>query len=82
MAVQTKTIDYADGDTPLEGYFAWDNAAPGPRPGVLIVHAWAGRAPSKKKSRANSLASVTQVWRWMFMARACSVMTQRKTPSS
>ena len=49
MAVQTKTIDYADGDTPLEGYFAWDNAAPGPRPGVLIVHAWAGRSPFEEE---------------------------------
>ena len=27
MAVQTKTIDYADGNIALEGYFAWDNAA-------------------------------------------------------
>ena len=49
MAVQTKTIVYADGDTALEGYFAWDNAAPGPRPGVLIVHAWAGRSPFEEE---------------------------------
>ena len=50
MAVQTKTIDYADGATALEGYFAWDNAITGPRPGVLIVHAWAGRSPFEEEA--------------------------------
>ena len=49
MAVQTRTIDYVDGDTALEGYFAWDNAVSGPRPGVLIVHAWAGRSPFEEE---------------------------------
>jgi len=49
MAVQTRTIDYVDGDAALEGYFAWDNAVSGPRPGVLIVHAWAGRSPFEEE---------------------------------
>ena len=49
MAVQTRTIDYVDGDATLEGYFAWDNAVSGPRPGVLIVHAWAGRSPFEEE---------------------------------
>ena len=49
MTVQTKTIDYTDGDAALEGYFAWDDAVSGPRPGVLIVHAWAGRSPFEEK---------------------------------
>ena len=49
MAVQTRTIDYVDGDTALEGYFAWDDTVSGPRPGVLIVHAWAGRSPFEEE---------------------------------
>jgi dienelactone hydrolase len=40
--VQTKQITYRQGDTPLVGYLAWDDAAHGKRPGVLIVHEWWG----------------------------------------
>jgi dienelactone hydrolase len=32
-----------DGDTVLEGFLAWDDAVDGPRPGVMVSHAWAGR---------------------------------------
>ncbi len=42
MDIRTQTVDYADGDTPLEGYFAFDGSAEGPRPGVLVVHEWWG----------------------------------------
>ncbi len=42
MAVETQTIDYADGELALRGVMAFDPAA-GPRPGVLVAHAWAGR---------------------------------------
>lgn len=39
--VKTKVIEYAQGDTPLRGFLAWDDAAKGKRPGVLVVHeAW------------------------------------------
>ncbi|WP_306304484.1 dienelactone hydrolase family protein [Methylogaea oryzae] len=41
--LQTKTIDYCDGATRLQGYLAYDDAKPGPLPGVLIAHPWAGR---------------------------------------
>lgn len=41
--LQTKTLDYFDGDTRLQGYLAYDDANPGPLPGVLIAHPWAGR---------------------------------------
>ena len=41
-AVQTKTIEYKQGDQVLEGYLAWDDATAGPRPGVLVVHEWTG----------------------------------------
>jgi dienelactone hydrolase len=43
MTVQTRTIEYTHGDTLLEGFFAWDDAIAGPRPGVAVAHAWAGR---------------------------------------
>ncbi len=40
--VQTKEITYKQGDTALVGYLAWDDAASGKRPGVLVVHEWWG----------------------------------------
>jgi dienelactone hydrolase len=41
-AVQTKTIEYKDGDATLKGVLAWDDAVTGKRPGVLVVHEWWG----------------------------------------
>lgn len=43
MAIQTKTIDYSDSGDTLEAFVAWDDAHAGPRPGVVVAHAWAGR---------------------------------------
>ncbi len=37
-----KTVDYRQGDTVLEGYLAYDDAAEGKRPGVLVIHEWNG----------------------------------------
>ena len=36
-------IEYRDGETLLEGFLCYDEALPGPRPAVLINHAWEGR---------------------------------------
>ena len=47
MSIQTRLIDYVDGDTVLEGFLAWDDANDGPRPGVMVSHAWAGRSESE-----------------------------------
>ena len=41
--MKTDYIDYNDGDTALEGYFAWDETAQLPRPLVLVAHDWSGR---------------------------------------
>ena len=41
-AIQTKEIEYRQGETALQGYLAWDDAAKGPRPGVIVVHEWWG----------------------------------------
>jgi dienelactone hydrolase len=40
--VQTKEVTYKQGDTELQGFFAWDAQAKGKRPGVLVVHEWWG----------------------------------------
>jgi dienelactone hydrolase len=40
--VQTKEIEYKQGDTPLQGFLAWDDAAKGKRPGILVIHEWWG----------------------------------------
>lgn len=41
-AVQTKEVEYRQGETTLQGLLAWDDAAKGRRPGVVVVHEWWG----------------------------------------
>lgn len=36
-------IEYQHNGTVLEAYMAWNDALGGPRPGVLVSHAWGGR---------------------------------------
>jgi dienelactone hydrolase len=36
-------IEYRDGETLLEGFLCYDESQAGPRPTVLINHAWSGR---------------------------------------
>ncbi|HLX94810.1 MAG TPA: dienelactone hydrolase family protein [Verrucomicrobiae bacterium] len=59
-AIQTKTIEYKQGDTTLEGFVAWDDALPGVRPGVLVVHQWMGLT-DYEKHRAEMLARLGYV---------------------
>jgi dienelactone hydrolase len=59
-AVKTKTIEYKQGDTILEGYLAWDDAKTVKRPGVLIVHEWTG-INAHMKQRAEMLAKLGYV---------------------
>ena len=40
--VQTREIEYKEGETVLQGLIAWDDASKGRRPGVLVVHEWWG----------------------------------------
>lgn len=37
-AIRTEYIEYMHGTTPLKGYLAYDDAASGRRPGVLLLH--------------------------------------------
>jgi len=59
--VQTKEVDYTQGDTALQGTLAWDDALPGTRPGVLVVHEWWGhnahaRRAAERLARAGYVA--------------------------
>ena len=55
--VVTETVEYRDGDTVLEAYIATDTATQGPRPGVLVCHAWWGQDDYSRR-RARMLAAI------------------------
>ena len=55
--IRTETVEYSDGKTALEGYMAWDDALPGLRPGVLVVHEWTGLG-DYVKGRVRQLAGM------------------------
>lgn len=50
-------VEYRHGDTVLEGYHAYDDAATGPRPAVLVVHQWTGLS-DYEKHRCKMLAEL------------------------
>jgi dienelactone hydrolase len=58
--VHSQLVEYKQGDAVLEGYLAYDDAAKGKRPGVLVVHAWMGLDDSAKQ-RADMLAALGYV---------------------
>lgn len=54
--VKTRQIDYQSADgTKLVGYYAYDDAIKGPRPGIVVVHEWWGLNEYAKR-RARDLA--------------------------
>jgi dienelactone hydrolase len=59
-AIQTRSVEYKEGDTALEGFVAYDDAIKGTRPGVLVVHQWMGLTDYEKK-RAEMLAQLGYV---------------------
>lgn len=58
--MQTKLVEYKDGDTVLEGYLAYDDVIQEKRPGVLVVHEWNG-LESHMKRQAEELAKLGYV---------------------
>ena len=58
--IKTQTVEYKDGDATLKGYLAYDDAAQGKRPGVLVVPEWWG-LNDYVKSRAEQLAKLGYV---------------------
>ena len=59
-AVKTKTIEYEFEGTALKGFLAYDDAATGKQPGVLVFHEWWGLNDYAKK-RAEMLAGLGYV---------------------
>ena len=57
MSLQHRLVEYRDGDTVLEGRIAWDDRFSGPRPGVLVAHAWGGRSDFED-GKADGLAEL------------------------
>jgi len=58
--IVTKTVEYQQDGTVLQGYLAYDDAVKGPRPGVLVVHEWWG-LNDFAKTRARQLAELGYV---------------------
>ncbi len=58
--VRHQLVEYEQGDAKLEGYLAWDDAAKGKRPGILVVHAWMGLDDNARR-RADMLAGLGYV---------------------
>lgn len=59
-AIQSKMVEYKDGDVVLEGYLVYDDAVQGKRPGVLVVHEWMG-LNDYAQTRAKQLAQLGYV---------------------
>jgi dienelactone hydrolase len=59
-AVQGKVIEYEHDGVKLKGYLAYDDAAAGKRPGILVFHEWWGLDDYAKK-RAEQLAGLGYV---------------------
>jgi len=59
-AVKTEAVEYKDGEVALEGMLAFDDAAQGTRPLVLVVHEWWG-LNDYAKGRARQLAEMGYV---------------------
>jgi dienelactone hydrolase len=75
-AVQTRAIEYKDGDVVLEGHLAWDDAKVKPgssAPGVLIVHQWLGLTQNERM-RAGLLAEMG------YVAFACDIYGKGTRP--
>ena len=57
MSLQSRLIEYRDGNTVLEGRIVVDDSIEGPRPGVLVSHAWGGRSDFEDGSLEQLLIS-------------------------
>jgi dienelactone hydrolase len=55
--MQSRLVEYVDGDLVLQGRLVWDDAHSGPRPGVLVAHTIAGRTAFEEQ-KAEKLAEL------------------------
>jgi dienelactone hydrolase len=58
--VVTKTVEYRQDGTVMQGFLAYDEALPGKRPGILVVHEWWGLNDFAKQ-KARELAGLGYV---------------------
>src|SRR4051794_32115639 len=70
--VKTKGITYTHDGVTFKGHLAWDDAAQGKRPGVLVCHEWWGLNEYARK-RAEKLAALG------YVAFACDMYGEGKT---
>jgi len=59
-AIKVQTVDYKQGDTALEGWLVYDDAAQGKRPGVVVYPQWMGPS-AHEKNAAEKLAAMGYV---------------------
>ena len=72
--VKTREIEYRQGETVLQGFVAWDDAARGRKPGVLVVHEWWGHNEHARNRRG--------AWPRRAMSASPSTCTARaKSPA-
>ncbi len=60
MKIETRTLEYHDGDSLLEGVVAWDSDAGAPLPAVMVAHAWGGQGDFEA-GKARALAELGYV---------------------
>lgn len=60
LSIQTRFVDYGDGEAAFEGVLAWDDAVGGPRPGVLVAPTIRGRS-AFEIGKAKALAELGYV---------------------
>ncbi|MEO8614264.1 MAG: dienelactone hydrolase family protein [Luteolibacter sp.] len=73
-AIKSEPVIYKDGDTTLEGFVSYDDAAaPKSQPGILIIHQWTGLT-DYEKGRATELAKMG------YVAFACDIYGQGVRP--
>lgn len=58
--IVTKTVDYTEGGTALEGFLAYDDSIQGKRPVVIVVHDW-NSIDDYERSRCEMLAKLGYV---------------------
>ncbi len=60
MSIQSRLIEYGEGQSVFEGMLVWDDAHDGPRPGVLVAHTIRGRT-AFEEGKAQELAKLGYV---------------------
>jgi len=74
-AVKSMPVEYQQGGAVLQGWLAWDDAAKGKHPGVLLVHDWMG-VTDHQKEQVEKLAALG------YVALACDIYGKGVRPAN